>query len=75
VLAFRCGLNEFRLGEPSIRDELAPIPGAKRVMVAWIWYPAGPADYVGAFFDVYLKGNAVGQLQALAGKYPQVRIQ
>jgi predicted dienelactone hydrolase len=27
---------------PSVRDELAPLPGAKREVVAWIWYPTAP---------------------------------
>jgi hypothetical protein len=33
------------------------------------------SDYVGAFFDVYLKGQAGAQLQVLARKYPEVRVQ
>jgi predicted dienelactone hydrolase len=33
------------------------------------------ADYVGTFFDAYLKGRSRAHLQALERKYPEVRIQ
>ena len=33
------------------------------------------ADYVGTFFDAYLKGRSGARLQALERKYPEVRIQ
>ncbi|MGH8221087.1 MAG: hypothetical protein ACREUT_21340, partial [Steroidobacteraceae bacterium] len=32
-------------------------------------------NYVAAFFDVYLKGKPPATLDALAGRYPEVRVE
>src|SRR3981081_1622557 len=39
---FAVGRTSFDWVNPSVRDELAPLPGAKREVVAWIWYPTAP---------------------------------
>ena len=39
---FTVGRTSFDWVNPSITDELAPIPGTKREIVAWVWYPAAP---------------------------------
>jgi len=51
---FAVGRTSYTLVNNAETDELAPFPGAKREVVAWIWYPsaaattAAPAEYLPA---------------------------
>jgi dienelactone hydrolase len=51
---FAVGRTTFAWVNDAVTDELAPSPGAKREVVAWIWYPAAsstsaaPAEYLPA---------------------------
>ncbi len=43
---FAVGRTSFDWVDPTVADELAPAPGAKREIVAWVWYPAARSSAV-----------------------------
>jgi predicted dienelactone hydrolase len=61
---FAVGRTTFTWVNNAETDELAPTPGAKRAVVAWIWYPsaagtsAAPAEYLPASWRVALEQHS-----------------
>src|ERR1700674_5234464 len=41
---FAVGRTTYAWSDPAHSDPLAPQPGAKRELFAWIWYPAAPGQ-------------------------------
>lgn len=51
--SFAVGRTAYVWSDPAHRDAMAPTPGAKRELLAWIWYPAAPRQ-PSQTFDDYL---------------------
>lgn len=41
---FPVGRATFFWTNPAVTDELSPVPGAKRSVMVWMWYPAAPSS-------------------------------
>jgi hypothetical protein len=42
--SFAVGRTTYIWRDPTHSDPMAPQPGTKRELVAWIWYPAAPGQ-------------------------------
>ena len=51
--SFAVGRATYAWGDDAHSDTLAPVPGTKRELVVWIWYPSGAGQSV-ATMDDYL---------------------
>jgi len=68
---FAVGRATYDWADNSVSDTLAPVPGTKRELLVWIWYPAsaGPSDAMDDYVPVPLRTEVEQDLGVLLGKF------
>jgi dienelactone hydrolase len=66
---FPVGRANFDWTDPATPDTLAPVPGTKRELLVWIWYPSGSSGTMDDYQPAAFRAQAEHTRGALMGKF------